>query len=143
MRGGGNRHEQEARHERFVRVTEGMRETQAWRSLNGNARATYLELARLYRGNNNGRIGLSARQVASVIPISISTAARALMLLEERGFIVAEAKGRFDRKRQATRWRLTEFDCNVNGEPASRDFETWSSVDTPPARSRGDRERKG
>ena len=89
--------------ERFVRVTEGMMETQAWRSLNGNARATYLELARLYRGNNNGRIGLSARQVASVIPISISTAARALMLLEERGFIVAEAKGRFDRKRQATR----------------------------------------
>lgn len=129
--------------ERFVRITEGMRETPAWRGLNGNARATYLELARLYRGNNNGRIGFSARQASSVIPISISTAARALAMLEERGFIVAEAKGRFDRKRQATRWRLTEFDSNVSGEGASRDFEAWSSVDIPPARPRRDREGKG
>ncbi|MCG2632856.1 helix-turn-helix domain-containing protein [Bradyrhizobium sp. WYCCWR 13023] len=128
--------------ERFVRLSQGMMQSPAWRSLNGNARAVYIELASLYRGNNNGLIGFSARQASSAIPISISTAARSLALLEERGFIVAEAKGRFDRKRQVTRWRLTEFDCDVSGQPASRDFETWVLAGLPPTRPPGDGERK-
>src|SRR5262245_46445011 len=106
--------------ERFVRLTHDMMECQAWRSLDGNARAIYIELAKLYFGTNNGRIGFSVRQAAHAINVSKDTAARAVRHLQERGFIVATAKGCFDGKRQATRWRLTELKCDLTGQPASR-----------------------
>ena len=35
--------------ERYVRLTHGMMQSQAWQSLDGNARAIYIELAMLYR----------------------------------------------------------------------------------------------
>jgi hypothetical protein len=112
---------------RYVRLTYDLMQGQAWRSLNGNARAIYIELAMLYRGagTNNGQIGFSARQAARTIQVSTATAARALIHLQDRGFIVATTKGHFVCKRKATRWRLTEFDCDVSGQPASRDFESW------------------
>src|SRR5437773_2734496 len=52
-----------ATRERYVRLTYDLMQTQAWRSLDGNARAIYIELAMLYRGvgSNNGQIGFSAR----------------------------------------------------------------------------------
>ena len=120
--------------ERFVRLTHSMMQSQAWRSLDGNARAIYAELAMLYRGpdTNNGRIGFSVRQAAHAINVSKDTAARAMRRLEERGFIVATSKGCFDGKRDASRWRLTEFKCDNTGRPASRDFETWTTADILP-----------
>jgi hypothetical protein len=124
--------------ERFVRLTHGMMQSQAWRSLDGNARAIYVELAMLYRGNNNGRIGLSVRQAAEAIHVSKDTAARAMSRLQDRGFIVAVTKGRFVRKRHATRWRLTEFKCDLTGQPASRDFEIWTTADILPLRHGGE-----
>jgi len=116
--------------ERFVRLTYRMMQSQAWRSLDANARVIYIELAMLYRGvgTNNGQIGFSARQAARATQVSTATAARAMIHLQDRGFIVAVTKGHFDRKRQATRWRLTEFACDVTGQPASRDFETWTTA---------------
>jgi hypothetical protein len=125
--------------ERYVRLTYGLMRTKAWQSLDGNARAVYLELAMLYRGNNNGRIGFSARQAAQVIPFSRGTAARAMIALQDRGFIVAMTRGRFDRQRHATRWRLTEFRCDLTGQPASRDFDAWTTADIVPLRPRGER----
>ena len=127
--------------ERFVRLTYGLIQSQAWRSLDGNARAIYVELAMLYRGpdTNNGRIGFSVRQAAHAINVSKDTAARAMTRLQERGFIVATAKGRFDGKRDATRWRLTEFKCDITGRPASRNFETWTTADSLPLHHGGER----
>ena len=63
--------------------------------------------------------------------------------LQDRGFIVAVIKGHFDRKRQATRWRLTEFACDVTGQPASRDFETWTTAAIPLVRQGGESTEKG
>jgi hypothetical protein len=123
--------------ERFVRLTHGMMQSEAWRSLHGNARAIYVEIAMIYRGNNNGRIGFSVRQAAQALHISKDTAARAMIHLQERGFIVATTKGRFVRKRHATRWRLTEFKCDLTGQPASRDFEAWVTADILPLCPRG------
>jgi len=122
---------------RFVRLTLGMMKTEAWRSLDGNARAIYVALAAIYCGSNNGRIGFSIRQAAQAVPVSPATAARSLKRLEERGFIVAMTKGRFKLKRHATEWRLTEFNCDVTGQPASRDFETWTTSDIVPLHPRG------
>jgi hypothetical protein len=90
MPGGGIRlKKKRAAAERYVRLTYGMMQSQAWRSLDGNARAIYVELAMLYRGTNNGLIGFSARQAARAIPVSMATAARAMIKLQDRGFIVA------------------------------------------------------
>lgn len=114
--------------ERYIRLTHRMMQTNAWRSLDGNARAIYLELAMLYRGNNNGSIGFSAREAARSIQVSKATAARALTVLQDRGFLVATTKGRFDLNRHATEWRLTEFKCDLTGQPASREFENWATA---------------
>ena len=129
--------------ERFVRLTYGMMQSQAWRSLDGNARAIYVELAMLYNGNNNGRIGLSVRQAAEAIGASKDTAARAMNRLQDRGFIVAVTKGSFVGKRHATRWRFTEFKCDVTGQPASRDFETWTTADVLPLHHGGESAERG
>jgi hypothetical protein len=111
--------------ERYVRLTHSMMKTEAWRSLDCNARAIYIEIAARYGGNNNGRIGFSARQAVQAVHISKTTAIRAIADLQDRGFIVAVVKGRFDRQRHATEWRLTEFRCDITGAPASRDFDLW------------------
>jgi hypothetical protein len=129
--------------ERYVRLTHRMMQTQAWQNLDGNARAVYLEVAMLYRGNNNGRIGFSARQARRAIPISRVTAFRALVALQDRGFIVAMTKGRFDRQRHTTEWRMTEFRCDVTGSPATRDFETWTTATILPLRPRGESAERG
>jgi hypothetical protein len=129
--------------ERYVRLTHRMMQTKAWQSLEANARAIYLELAALYNGSNNGSIGLSARQAAEAIHVSKDTGARSLTLLQDRGFIVATAKGRFDRQRHATRWRLTEFRCDLTGQPASRDFETWTTADILHLHPRGESTERG
>ena len=63
--------------------------------------------------------------------------------LEERGFIVAMTRGRFNTKRHATEWRLTEFRCDVTGQPASRDFETWTTADILPLYPRGESAERG
>ena len=121
--------------ERYVRLTHRMMQTQAWRSLDGVARAIYLELAALYNGRNNGSVGLSVRQAAQAVGVSKATAARAMLLLQDRGFIAAVTKGRFfDRLRHATEWRLTEFKCDLTGQPASRDFDLWHTADILPLR---------
>jgi hypothetical protein len=124
--------------ERYVRLTHRMMQTQAWRSLDCVARAIYLEIAAFYNGTNNGSIGLSARQAAEAVRVSKDTAARAMVVLQDRGFIVATAKGRFDHLRRATRWRLTEFKCDLTGQPASRDFELWHTANILPLRPRGE-----
>jgi hypothetical protein len=129
--------------ERFVRLTYGMMQSEAWRSLGGNERAIYVVLAMLYNGNNNGDIGLSVRQAAEAIHVSKDTAALVLSCLQDRGFIVATTKGRFVRKRHATRWRLTEFKCDLTGQPASRDFESWITADILPLRRVGESAERG
>jgi hypothetical protein len=131
--------------ERFVRLTHGMMQSQAWRSLDGNARAIYIEMAMLYcgPGTNNGRIGFSVRQAARAIHVSKDTAARAMSHLQDRGFIVGVTKGSFVRKRHATRWRLTEFKCDLTGQPASRDFETWTTADILPLHLGGESAERG
>ena len=131
--------------ERYVRLTYGMLQSQAWQSLEANARAIYVELAMLYRGvgTNNGQIGFSARQAARAILVSPATAARAMVQLQDHGFIIAVTKGNFTHKRRATRWRLTEFHCDVTGQPASREFEAWGSADILPFHPRRESSERG
>jgi hypothetical protein len=104
--------------------------TAAWKSLDAVARAVYVHIASRYAGpgSNNGRIPYSVREAAAELHIGKSTAARALKMLGDRGFLVAEQHGGFNCKiRHSTEWRLTEFPSDVSGELATKDFTRWSA----------------
>jgi len=102
--------------------------TAAWKSLDAIARAVYLHMAMRYAGpgSNNGRLPYSVREAATELGIGKSTAARALRVLIDRGFIVAMQRGAFSlKKRHATEWRLTEFASDVDSGLATKDFTRW------------------
>jgi len=62
--------------------------------------------------------------------IGKSTAARALEILADRGFIVAEKRGAFSLKaRHATEWRLTEFASDIGSDFATKEFVRWRPED--------------
>jgi hypothetical protein len=118
------RSDKEARH---VRLYHWILKTPAWKSLNANARAIYIEMTARYHGSNNGQIPYAVREAAKSLRIGKSTAAIAIEMLEDRGFIVAVTEGHFRRKdRHATEWRLTEFGCDVTHALPSKDFTRWS-----------------
>jgi DNA-binding transcriptional regulator YhcF (GntR family) len=77
-------------------------------------------------GSNNGRIPFSLREMAEALHVSKMTAARALRLLQDRGFVVETKRGAFSvKERHATEWRLTEFGDDVTGALATKDFSRW------------------
>jgi hypothetical protein len=111
---------------RHVRLYHWMTETPAWKSLSAVARATYCEIAKRYVGTNNGTIPFSVRELGTRLHIGKTKAARALSELQDRGFLVTTLKGAFSVKnRRATEWRMTEFNCDVTGELATKDFTRW------------------
>jgi hypothetical protein len=103
-----------------------MLESPAWQSLDAVARAVYVEIAKRYNGSNNGTINYSVREAASALQIGKSTAHRALLRLQEHGFIVAMTVGAFSLKiRHATEWRMTEHPDNRTGSLSTKDFMRW------------------
>lgn len=114
---------------RHVRMHHWLMLSEAWKSLGCIERAMYLDIASRYAGfgSNNGKIGYSVRDAAANLHISKSTAARALGVLQERGFIVAEKRGTFNLKLgHASEWRLTEFASDVSKDFATKDFMFWT-----------------
>ena len=98
----------------------------AYLSLSCQAGADLLEIARGHDGTNNGRLGLSVRRAADRSRIARGTAQRALVELQDRGFVDCMTKGAFSRKApHATEWRLTWWGCDVTGELASKKFMSW------------------
>jgi hypothetical protein len=114
------------RRDRFVALRYWMLDAPAWKSLPAGARALYPEIARRYNGSNNGRIPFSVRE-AEALHISKATGARLLEILQARGFIVCTKKGAFSLKttKDASEWRLTEYDCDYPVAHATKDFMRW------------------
>jgi hypothetical protein len=107
-------------------------DSQGWHQLSPHARLAYLELARLYNGENNGRISLSARRLACQMPCDKATASRALRELEDAGFIETMRVGTFTRKdRLASEYRLCIYTCDVTGDLPNRQWNglRWSPSD--------------
>ena len=110
-----------------------MLNTPAWKSLDSTARAIYLHMAMRYAGpgSNNGRLPYSVREAAAELKIGKSTAARALNMLIDRGFIVTVQRGAFSlKKRHATEWRLTEFPSDIDDSLATKDFTRWTPANS-------------
>jgi hypothetical protein len=108
----------------FVQLHYYLLDSEAWHRLSSSARAGYIELARLYKGVNNGNLAMSARRLAKLIPCNKDTAARVLNELESEGFIDVVKVGTFNRKeRLACEYRLTSYRCDVTGELPSKRFD--------------------
>ncbi len=90
---------------KHVRIYHYMSKTPAWKSLNGNERATYLLLAERYMGLNNGKIPYSVRELAAELGLSLSTAKQCLDRLQARGFHRCHEEGRLQHE-EATRDRM-------------------------------------
>lgn len=124
----------------FVQLHWFMLDSEAWRHLTPAARSVYLEVARAYRGSNNGFLGLSARTAAERCRINKDTACRALQELQDLGFIVCAMRGGFSRKvRHASEWRLTTEKCDRTGETATKAFMRWRPEPTPQRNSRSEK----
>jgi hypothetical protein len=99
-----------------------MAHSAAFRSLSGTALKVLLELRCRYNGRNNGEVFLSYQEVAVLLGMSKSTAARAFAELKAKGFLKLARPGHFYGRR-ATEWILT--DCPHKGHPATRDWQNW------------------
>ncbi len=101
---------------------------EAWRGLSGNAMKVYLELCTRYtvKGdgitNNNGELTLSLDEAARLLKMGKSTAQRALIELEEKGFIKLCKKGHWY-GRQASKFAITNQ--KLNGQPPTKDWQNW------------------
>jgi hypothetical protein len=113
----------------FVQVYLYILKSPAWLALSCNARAAYLQLASRYNGTNNGYLALSARILAQEMNCSPQTASRALIELEDAGFIETTFLASFTlrKDRKASEYRLTVYRCDRTGEPPSKKFMRWHS----------------
>jgi hypothetical protein len=113
----------------FALVPEGVMHSPAYLFASMHARAILFELALLYRGSNNGHLGLSCRQAAARLQCSKDTAGKAFKELEERGLTERVTKGRFTDKRQslASIWRLPWQHCDRTGAVASHAYRKWAA----------------
>jgi hypothetical protein len=115
------------RPERYVKLRYWLLDSAAWQSLPGGACALYVKMAQRYNGSNNGRIPFSVREAMQVVHVSKGMAKYLLDVLQDRGFIVCTKRGAFSLKtgREASQWRLTEYDNDVIAEYATKEFMRW------------------
>ena len=129
-----NRHPKRSGGARFwVQLEHWLLDTPAWRHLSANAKVIYVELKRRYNGKNNGEISLSAREAGDAIGATHHTGARALVELQDHGFIVVTEDSSFNRKiHVARRYRLTEAADDRPGvsREATKDFTKWQPAVT-------------
>lgn len=122
---------------RFVMLELWLLKTEAWQSLSTVSRAAYIEIAQLYKGNNNGRLSMSLRRLAGSLHVGKSTAERAISELTERGFIeVAQPSGFMNKCRLAAEYRLTAHFCDRTNQPAKKTFCQWHEKENPRSRHR-------
>lgn len=118
-----SRRKKEPKH---VRLYVSIMQTEAWRSLSGNAVKVLLALVARDNGTRNGELSFSVREAADVANLSPATAKRCLDELQDRGFIRCTQKGAFSRKVQhASTWRYTWQAWPEGKMGPTRDFEKW------------------
>ena len=113
---------------RHIRLNHSLLETAAWHSLTCAQRCVYLALKSRFTGFNNGEVGLSARDAGHLANCNKDTAAKALLILAERGFIQRMRPGAFSyKKRHSAVYRLTneEMDTPSGRQPATNEFQSW------------------
>lgn len=113
---------------RFIQLSHGMLDSQAFHALSPNAVTLLVKMLRLYNGYNNGDIGMGCRTAAEALGISKTTASRVFDELVEHGFLKITKDSAFNVKQRFTRrWALTCWPLR-EGEPPTNDWRTWKPV---------------
>ncbi len=108
-------HKGRTKSQSFVMLKVNIFESSAWRTLTPNARCAYTEIRRRFKGNNNGEIPLSCRELGERLNISKASAMRAFDDLIRAGFIKIGQDSNFDWKQKTSRrWILTDEVYNGN-----------------------------
>ncbi len=112
----------------YIRLHRGVTNSKAWRSLSCEARCIILEVWARHNGQNNGRIPLSVNEARKKLRIGSRKIAVGFKDAQERGFLVAHARGSFDWKAgagegRATEWEITTEPCD--GNPAKALYRDW------------------
>jgi hypothetical protein len=103
---------------RFLMLTFDLLSSHAWEGLSTQARAVLIQIAKVYDGKNNGRLGASHQILSDQSRISKNTVTRAIRELVEAGFLDVIQVGAFSLKaRHASEYRITWQKCDKTGEP--------------------------
>ena len=115
----------ENRSDQFTKWIRSETRLPAWRALSSSAKAAYMHFkvrcrteGKNLKFNNNGRVALSARVLASEMGCTPRTAMSAMADLQAKGWVICtklhqlgtEGKGR------APEWRLTMLPCEEKGK---------------------------
>jgi DNA-binding transcriptional regulator YhcF (GntR family) len=108
---------------RFFPVLHHVTESFAWSQLSPISRAAYVEIGLLFNGSNNGKLGMSSRQLGGRLKVSQQTAWRAIAQLITFGFVERSRASSFSSKRRAAEYRLTHMTCDRTGELPTNAYE--------------------
>jgi hypothetical protein len=112
--------------ERHIRLFHHMLRCPAWKSMRPQSKTILLDVWERHNGQNNGQISYGVREAAE-IGIGKNVAGRALVDLQERGFLKLARGSCFDLKtKEARLWTLTME--KVGDEKPTKEFMRW----TPP-----------
>ena len=106
----------------YLPISYKMAHSKAFRSLTGTTLKVWIELRTRFNGHNNGLVSLSLREAADLLGMSQTTAHRALIELEQKGFVKRRTRGSWY-GRKAAEFIIT--DQAYNGHLATRDWERW------------------
>lgn len=129
----GKNRSSEARH---IRLYEWELKSEAYQSLDVYARALLVEFKRRYNGQNNGGIAFSLNEMQTALGCSNKPVAKALVALQERGFVRLAQKGSFDWKARgrapsrSSTWILTEHSIDLplrTLTPGTKDYMRWKA----------------
>jgi DNA-binding transcriptional MocR family regulator len=117
--------------EHFTKMIRNHMELQAWRELSTTAQAIYPFMKLEWKGpkaNNNGKIEISARQLAMKIGVTRTTAANALHDLQRKGWIFVTKKANLGLAGQArgNLYELTEIALPGDNPRPRNLFRDWS-----------------
>ena len=110
------------RKEYFVRLTETVLKSPAYRDLKPPARALLIEFMRIYRPSRNGRLTIDTATAQSLINSSEKVTDRAFYELSEHGFIKLVKHHSWTTKK-GREWAITFLP--VNEHEATNDYVDW------------------
>ncbi|WP_051540706.1 hypothetical protein [Ahrensia sp. 13_GOM-1096m] len=111
---------------KFIMLEKWFYQSEAWAAALPSEKAAYLIFKDIYIGTNNGDLDITIRQMADAINVGKNVANKAINGLIEKGFLEVTKRSSFHVKnRTATLYRLTEYACDVSGNPATKAFMKW------------------
>lgn len=129
MAGGKKRadHRADLRGKPFVGLPAAVLYSPAYQNLGLVPRAILLELLGRFNGYNNGKIGMSYREMADRLNMkSLKGIGPAIVVLHGHGFLDVTMEGKWKQK-QARTYRLTFLSSGSNGQvPATNEYARWT-----------------